>query len=845
MLGSLEISVGVASGLIAIAITLVTIVVPNALVLLLVAVLRDEHPAVTWSVVSRTFSSSLWPVLLRSDLAASHSNPPLINFVTWMKPLTLFLISVAAIVTPMGLHEGLVLTKDMQMTTFTSLLDTSAMGYGTPPRSDLGFSRQCWGVMPVQCPGTSYVIESNATSATFVNDDYDRRVPKVLVELYQSGLALQSRSVSSYFDIQARQYEYQNRYNINGSSYLVDSFRSMGSRILDDSVYLVDGLIVDMEKGGVGFRKHTAPSGLAFGAVWDEDILFLQPETFCANANLTLEMQVTPSNAIYNSSAPNSYLVDQGGFYDINKTSPFLEDWFDDLQTTLLEHGDPSLQARAYRAGWWMNVLNMYYLNVTKPGTNRTAYMNSELGQRFAANNSFTVSEKDRLAFGSFSDLFSGIPSAFEYSNGTLDIYNNSYAGTPYYSNPFNMTTVNWTDIASLCTGSLNGDYANITNLDVRCGLLLGPGKRLDGSTSNIVEPGSWWTRPIYSCASATKVSIKTVRFIYNSSNTNTLDSIKVLSITDKVYPNETSLPIWGVETPNMKLRDLDPFYGLIAPEKQDSINLTTIRSDHLYVPASSATVWGSSLSTSLSGNDFNPGVEGPPQIWNSVYNTIGGDGADYSGATNLALLQKWLALSSNTTGAAQIVNLIWTDMATNYFTGTRSWLTPRDYMPPNLQKRQDGGSSNTGTDVDTNDVVPVQVYVRRLQYRWVYGIPAFLVLVLSIAIVAAAGIATISGRGSIQRLRHYMWSLSPGRMFGAFLFPQDGDLYSATNPWINNVGARKVRIVDEASQVKGLPLSQVQYTQLGQKEPGQQLAISSTTTAFEPGDGGYDRQRA
>lgn len=28
-----------------------------------------------------------------------------------------------------------------------------------------------------------------------------------------------------------------------------------------------------------------------------------------------------------------------------------------------------------------------------------------------------------------------------------------------------------------------------------------------------------------------------------------------------------------------MKLRDLDPFYGLIAPEKQNSINLTTIRS--------------------------------------------------------------------------------------------------------------------------------------------------------------------------------------------------------------------------------------------------------------------------
>lgn len=248
----MEISVGVASGLIAIAVTIVTLVVPNAMVLLLVAFLRDEHPAVTWSVVSRSFSSSLWPVILRSDQATSRGNPPLINFITWLKPLTLFLISVAAIVTPMGLYEGLVLTKEMQPTTFMELLDASAMGYGTPPRSDLGFSRQCWGAMPVQCPGTSYVITSNETTATFVNDDYDRRVPKVLVELYQSGLASQSRSVSSYFDIQARQYEYENKYNINGSSYLVDRFRSMGSRILDDSIYLMDGLIVNMEKGASG-----------------------------------------------------------------------------------------------------------------------------------------------------------------------------------------------------------------------------------------------------------------------------------------------------------------------------------------------------------------------------------------------------------------------------------------------------------------------------------------------------------------------------------------------------------------------------------------------------------------
>lgn len=843
MLGNMEISVGVASGMIAIAVTIVTLIVPNAMVLLLVAFLRDEHPAVTWSVVSRAFSSSLWPVILRSDQATSRGNPPLINFITWLKPLTLLLISVAAIVTPMGLYDGLVLTKQMQPTTFMNLLDVSAMGYGTPPRSDLGFSRQCWGVFPVQCPGQTYVITQNETTATFDDQGLDRRIPKVLVELYQSGLASQSRSVSSYFDIQARQYEYKDKYNLNGTSFLVDSFRPMGSRILDDSIYLIDGLIVNMDKGGVGFRKHTAPGGLTYGAQWDEDILFHEPETFCVNTNLTWETQVAVPTDNYNSTlgAPDGYLVDQGGFYNINKTSPYLDDWFDDLQTHLLQNSDPSLEARAYRAGWWMNVLNMYYLNVTKPGTNRTAYMNSKLGQRFPANNSFGVEYKDKLVFAEFNDLITGIPSGYENSNGTITVFNSTYDDL-YWPNPFNMTTNNWTDVAPTCTAAMSGDFANLTNLDVRCGLLLGPAKRVDGSTNSIVEPGSWWTRPIYSCASATKVSIKTVRFIYNSSNTNTLDSIKVLSVTDKIYPNETSMPIWGVETPNMKLRDLDPFYGLIAPEKENSINLTTIRSPHMYVPASSATVWGLSLSASLAGTDFNPGVEGPPQIWSTVYGPSLSSMADYAATTNLALLQQWLTLSSNTTGAAHIANLIWTDIAANYFTGTRSWLTPQDYRPPNLAKRQTDGSSSTTGDVD--DIVPVQVYVRRLQYHWVYGIPAFLVLVLTIIIVAAAGIATISGRGSIARLRHFMWSLSPGRMFAAFLFPQDGDLYSPTNPWIDRVGGRSVRIVDEGSQVKGLPLSQVQYSQLNQKEPGPQVTVASTT-AYEFGETGYDRQRA
>lgn len=46
---------------------------------------------------------------------------------------------------------------------------------------------------------------------------------------------------------------------------------------------------------------------------------------------------------------------------------------------------------------------------------------------------------------------------------------------------------------------------------------------------------------------------------------------------------------------------------------------------------------------------------------------------ADYSGLTaGLALYRKWQALSMNAVGAAQIVNLVWTDIAANSVVGTR-----------------------------------------------------------------------------------------------------------------------------------------------------------------------------
>ena len=569
----MQLTVGAVSGLIAIAIAILQLLVPNALTVVLVSILSPEQNAFTWSAVSHSLSNSIWPRLLRSDMADSEGVPTKINLVTWTKPISLALIAVAAVITPIGLYEDLVLSKSPRLVTFEAVDDTGTIGSGTPPRSDLGFSRGCGGsITLLQCPGT-YTVINTTTAGGFINTTiesnmpYDRRVPKLLAELYQSGLREYSGSVSSYFDIQSRQYRFGS--GPTNDTYLVDSFQSMGSLIMDNYIVLVYGLIVDMGKGAIGFRKHTVPAGLQYGPEWDEDILFLKPETVCVDINLAYEVQVPSVDALHNGSAPAAYLVDQGGWARMNLTNTFLDSWFENLQTSLLSPGRSKPAGSSLPSRLVDHVLNMYYFNISKPYTNRTAYLDSHVGRRFPVNTTtFTVTSKDQLLFSNFYHVFDGIPNGYLMANGTLNVAPpDNYLGPPYWSNPWNINTWNYTDIGTTCSGAFGGDKANMTNLDLRCGVLLGPSRRVDGTESNVYAPGSWWTWPIYTCASTTKASIKSVHFNYNSSIGSGLSGLNATRITDKIYQNKSSMPLWGVETANMNTSDITPFWGLISSD--------------------------------------------------------------------------------------------------------------------------------------------------------------------------------------------------------------------------------------------------------------------------------------
>ena len=846
-------TIGSIAAIINAVVAILQLVLPNALILALVATLSDSHTAVTWSVVARGIQSSHWPLLLRAASAATKGVQFSSTIITLLRPVALLLVAIAAIVTPLGLYEDIQASDELRLVDFVRQEDAGPFGRLTPPRSDLGFARACsdLGATPgavsryvfswlrrswsrhsgarlgsasqrldspltsVFPTGTNTVItysdDGNEFNATIVNDDYDRRIPERLAELYQSGLSSQPASVSSFFDIEWRWYNRHTRDNIQNNSYLVDSYYPIATVIGDDDIKSIEGVIVDTRDGGVGFRSHTVPAtmDLPYGAEWEEDVMFLVPETECVDTNVTLEYAVPGEDDFL--AKPVQHLVDQGGFTSIARQDPWDEGWYGDTQE------DPQLQARAYRAAWTMNVLNMFYFDVSTPRTNLST-IDSELGRKFAVNNTLgglsgqagTLMSLAKLSLNPYGGLVD-VPFAPQtFGNGSLvsnETYLSGSSGASQWANPYDVTTDNYTRADVGCLAFASGDWANMTNIQVKCGLVLGPANKTGGSDSPLVEPGSVWTRPVHMCASATKATIKTVRFAFNQTQGLGLEALAVRSIRVKEYRSWGEMPLWGIETPNMTLSSITPFWGLIGPQMKESSNLSTIQTDHLYVPASSSAIWQNMLQVD-GGPDYMPGTAAPAVIWESAYapqaSTTGLQ--DLSGATSLALASTWRNLSASAAGTASIMNLIWTDLAANALIGTRGWLSPRDTLPANLQEGsllQQRDESTTARGADRR--VPVYAYQRVVRYRWVYGIPAALALLLTAIICFTALVAAVSGKGSIPRIRYYLNRLSAGRLLTA-LKSNTNDYDSDTKTWLDERGREPLTLPQSGLESKSAP---------------------------------------
>ncbi|WEW55920.1 hypothetical protein PRK78_001355 [Emydomyces testavorans] len=727
--------------------------------------------------IGKALHASHWPFLLRADSSTIRVVNRAVKLEGIIRPLILLIIGVAAIVTPLGLYDAIVPGTSAVPQPFKYQNDMSPLGVGTPPRSSIGFNRQCGSYVPVVCPGSKTIINTSRKGDNFTFDlpnSYDMAIPNNLSEIFQSGLKDMPPTVSSIFDIQWRSYGINiDEMKNNGSAYLVGAYKQIDNLLLRDGYMVVEGLIVDNKNGGIGFRNHTIPSAyLKYGGSWSEDLLFIEPLTKCVDTNITVDFTIPDNSA--NSSMNDVKLTDRGGFSKLNTTYPQYDRG--DPQK------DPDLYGRAYKAAYLHNAYTMLLLNVTNPRTASLkpwSYLDSTEGKTFPIDIFFSNLQPNQL--GAHKDwlLWDGVS-----YGGALS--NLSSSSKVKYPNPYKVTKTNFTSISTLCQGAGSLDLANITNIGVGCGLIAGAARRADGNFALVAEPRSQWTVPLYSCASATRAVVKTVEFRYNG--TDGLKSLSVVGVREKVYKQDSDKPFWGVERPNIKMQDIAAMWGLVSDRYKNRDEISVIQSKELWLPG----FIGDKISPSVTYMNL-PGVSFYIDALASIYtmsdppaiNTLG----DYTGRSNLAMYARWQQLSKHANTTSTIINQIWTDITANAVVGTRGWTKEGE---SDLHKRAEGDKSPPqGKSVN----VPVNVYRHQVKYRIAYGIPAFISLALAIVVMASSCVLCLVGRARPSVVRRHLYHTAPGRILGTFMYPGQVDQQAPTKGWNEAVGSKKVSL--------------------------------------------------
>jgi hypothetical protein len=99
-------------------------------------------------------------------------------------------------------------------------------------------------------------------------------------------------------------------------------------------------------------------------------------------------------------------------------------------------------------------------------------------------------------------------------------------------------------------------DVVNISTVGIKAGTLMGAPHLADGSNSSILKPQTNWTQALMICASATRASIKKVKFMSNGTH---LGNLQVIKVEGTIYQDEASLPLWAIERTNLTIRDYSP----------------------------------------------------------------------------------------------------------------------------------------------------------------------------------------------------------------------------------------------------------------------------------------------
>ncbi|KIX02557.1 uncharacterized protein Z518_08498 [Rhinocladiella mackenziei CBS 650.93] len=772
-------TIGEIAGVINVGVVLLQFTFPLLLVYILAGIVPERSNAITWqecpvqsqSVTGRFLNGSWWPTILRTDGAAMSKVSNRVIFISTFSTLGFALLAVAAVLTPLGLHNTITATS-VQASEFVYARDVSPIGQATLPRDDYNTSRTCGWLMWTSCPGQYHGFYTTTNeSGAYLNWDSDDAyistvVPENLTTLFSTGHEGDRATVATPFDIEFRSYtlvsdvEEQESVLLNSSSpdFKIDHYakRTQGEIqygdmiVLADDFVIRDGVVADMKKGGLGFRNHTIPRNVHSGADWTEALLWLEPETECVNNNLTVEFGI-PEDAGYQ----ETYLVDYGGITERLTDYPYI-----DLNQTQVR---PELYARAHKGAVLMNFNLRQQLNVS---TNNASYY----GKKFLLPSSYYT--PGVVSIGTFD---SGIP--------------DTYLSTDPEQN------ITLVESIGLVTSGYGGmDQANFSHIANIGGTVLGAFSNIDKSNHNgRFDPGTNYSAPLFSCSTSVRVFIMNVTFFMNG--TSSLENLQIRSTTPQTYSSNATTPLWAVEnTGGMNISDVQPIWGLVGDEYEHDPRLWTIRREYMYLPAGSSAMGLGMLSTSDS-----LGCGGPINTLDILYNGLDSGGQqfpDFSGITSLPLRQKWQKLSQTKEGIATMMALIWTDITANYVTSSRSQLNSKfNSVSTYIQRKEQNIPSSSPVEVLTYGLV--------IRYHIPYAIVAIVFLAVYLVVVVAALVMCITQKSTLHLLKSLLNQTSVGRAVVNERCKYQGSRamqtkYMSTSEWIRDHGSEDIAIIKE-----------------------------------------------
>ena len=339
-------------------------------------------------------------------------------------------------------------------------------------------------------------------------------------------------------------------------------------------------------------------------------------------------------------------------------------------------------------------------------------------------------------------------------------------------------------DLDLVTQGFGGADRANINHIAVDTGLMLGAARRLDEGSDRL-DPGSRWSAPLHSCATALKAHIMDVSFLING--TNSLANLQVVSMKPRTYSSDASLPLWAVENTGMNIVDVAPFWAVVDDKYESWPHLWTSRKDYLYLPAGAASI----LTVLSAANSASASADAPQAALFTTYSDatsgrFSGDLPDYSGSQNYPLFLKWQELSQSPDTAPTIVNLIWTDIMANYVVGTKSTLSARN-------KFADGPINSTRRDTK-RPMIRVLRSARKIRYDLRYGIPGIMFLAFYVMAILSALTVWVTGRVHFRSLRTLLNQTATGR---SVTVERYGDAARApavgTRKWIQAFGEEDI----------------------------------------------------